>query len=1101
MGDEKNGIDSSNDQLEVGVWRPKYLSDEPCEGEGSFAVHPIIAEAVASEIKSSSPDNIALIGEWGSGKSSILAGIEKRLPDGYVFFPFDAWAHSGDSLRKSFLLSLISTIEGRFPRDKQLKGKLTVVKNDLNGCLVTTHQTERVEFPPLTSALLVAVSSYVFFGIFFSCVIELIQLCGVDLFPSFSLVDLLGLDLLSFVCAVAAGVVVYAIRRRKCHTSGTYDNLLDELSGFFGKRPTTTTMKQEQRPASLDSLTFEKNYNSILDTLDERSIHLVVAFDNIDRLNHKELESAWNTLQVFAGSSRGRSWVLMPASWSVFSYLGKTDSRNAVAKLFMRTFEIPFPISTAWKAFFMQCACEAFPSADEQERELVYLVASRLYAAQESRLPRNAKLFLNEMVSHALVHPELPISSIAIYCFLGFTAQVQQGEGASFSDEILAAIGKTSSSERLIKQVEAKHATLRNDLAMLAFGQTTPEGASEAFTVSIIRRSLSAKEQLPISAMVKDKPGAWDLIYAAVEEIVDEGNATSEWCSLQICSLNDSALTLEETDGRFRLRLGALLLSAVDSVCFMRKPGFGIVVGDVLAGASRYECERVLQMLTGALPTAISMEHGSTERAVYLEDFCEVLDRVSDAHANTGFNEFAFTVQGKDIEFFVGWISSRKKECSWLEKVVVDDPEGVARSLHLIIEEAGEERVDAIKSQVVSRLNNSWGKWMEYLAYEEVLGAYPAIEVEGSAAAHIKIATWMLLNEYGCESDVLLGLFEGTAVECDSLVQLASLDSERVDAALLDLAISDVNCLDAIESQKEELLDSQGPMKYLCGIKEGTFDDISNLVRGDSNKESYIKLFKCAWAAGEMAERSMQDCMLYSDINNDRGLRANLGKQIAASNRENELCAIPFSIDRRSLYLGVLDASKDSVFYDWLASGLSSISEKNWEHYLHRWPESDSLFQLVGHYDTTALPLPLLGVAAANLLRQGSFTETLKSPRIFDRILLSDLLLDALDEVFFERAEWRRLSSSIPKVFIESNWFNHLSVDRRLLVVERILKTNAIAHCELLESMMVHSSASPKKLFVSKLSRARELLERASKRSKMRGKGKEACSRMLAMLK
>ena len=72
---------------------------------------------------------------------------------------------TGDSLRKSFLLSLISTIEGRFPRDKQLKGKLTVVKNDLNGCLVTTHQTERVEFPPLTSALLVAVSSYVFFGI------------------------------------------------------------------------------------------------------------------------------------------------------------------------------------------------------------------------------------------------------------------------------------------------------------------------------------------------------------------------------------------------------------------------------------------------------------------------------------------------------------------------------------------------------------------------------------------------------------------------------------------------------------------------------------------------------------------------------------------------------------------------------------------------------------------------------------------------------------------------------------------------------------------------------------------------------------------------
>lgn len=91
----------------------KFISDAEAI-EDAFGVHTQTARAL-SEIITSNIQNairtIGLLGDWGSGKSTVVKYthdiLEKNQPGKYFFFTFDAWLHQGDAPRRSFLESLI----------------------------------------------------------------------------------------------------------------------------------------------------------------------------------------------------------------------------------------------------------------------------------------------------------------------------------------------------------------------------------------------------------------------------------------------------------------------------------------------------------------------------------------------------------------------------------------------------------------------------------------------------------------------------------------------------------------------------------------------------------------------------------------------------------------------------------------------------------------------------------------------------------------------------------------------------------------------------------------------------------------------------------
>ena len=94
--------------------RTGLISDLPAD-EDAFGSHDRVADTIADLVRSEPGGrSIGLEGGWGSGKSTVVNLLRKKLEAGsdssLSFFVFDAWAHQGDPLRRTFLEKLIGSV-------------------------------------------------------------------------------------------------------------------------------------------------------------------------------------------------------------------------------------------------------------------------------------------------------------------------------------------------------------------------------------------------------------------------------------------------------------------------------------------------------------------------------------------------------------------------------------------------------------------------------------------------------------------------------------------------------------------------------------------------------------------------------------------------------------------------------------------------------------------------------------------------------------------------------------------------------------------------------------------------------------------------------
>lgn len=419
------------------------LTDQPTT-QDVFGTHNRVATAIAELIANEKPGRaIAVVGPWGSGKSSVVQMVQAHLVNVADVFIFDAWTHEGDPLRRTFLESLINWL---WPKD--VPGEIHSLRKEISLRKKTKEETTA---PVLTwearvlGVLLLAVPA----GLaMFAAMVRVKQaspwlivtaLVVAMLPPLFVIVHGLGTGLrwavsrlskttvigLTVVCMVlltAAGllysswiahyifpqlvilvsvvllIVIVAIFRSSA--PGVLPLLLN--------RTVTTTRSESIDSAEPSSIDFQRWFQSIVTAHSRsRGIPLVIAIDNLDRIESGLARQLWTTMRIFfefTSDQRDkvlnerRIWLLAAFDKEAIRSLYVNDADSFISKTFQTAFSVPSLVVIHRDDFLKKQLAAAFPFCGEGLLSPVV----RLYAlkhASEISTPRRIINFVNSLGS------------------------------------------------------------------------------------------------------------------------------------------------------------------------------------------------------------------------------------------------------------------------------------------------------------------------------------------------------------------------------------------------------------------------------------------------------------------------------------------------------------------------------------------------------------------------------------------------------------------------------------------------------------------------------------------------------------------------------
>jgi hypothetical protein len=454
---------------------PSFLiEDHPGDKDSVTSDSPHKAVAVAiSEVLLNSTGGISIgvEGRWGSGKTTIINLLEDELrskkvlvghqtaaPEDnlnseqqlgghgnqtgaerdFALIRFDAWAHEGDPLRRTFLEALITElIDVGWLDKREWTNRLEIIRQKRE--VKSTKSYPRLNFWHFLiagSLLLVPI------GVpFIAAAIkdDNLSLAG----EYFSRKFLLGLALTT--APLWTFLIVFLVTLRRGRRGENQTDMEEEppaWSMFFNKvvsneqtvtsktpNPTSVEFEQEFTDAMQASLTVGGQTS-------QSNRHVVVVVDNLDRVDAEDALAIWSTLQTFFHQKRdsgtsmwsGRIWAIVlydqegiRGLWEKADNSGRgkqsiqegdsaepntLEAQRAgdvdvalsfLDKSFPVRFEVPPPVLSDWHAELKGMLNEAV-RGHETEFHAVYSVL-RAYLAAEKRLPtlRELKLFVNQI--------------------------------------------------------------------------------------------------------------------------------------------------------------------------------------------------------------------------------------------------------------------------------------------------------------------------------------------------------------------------------------------------------------------------------------------------------------------------------------------------------------------------------------------------------------------------------------------------------------------------------------------------------------------------------------------------------------------------------
>jgi hypothetical protein len=259
--------------------RFEYLSDSLPSIDsdlGDAFGHRDYANTVVREMERFPPQfTLGLFGDWGSGKSTILAEVGKQLrgqsETSTAFVLFDAWRYEGDSLRREFIRTVGEELErqGALRESFDFKGHIEAFETE------TTSSERRLGFD----------AGALRDGLIAAAIVVAIVVAMIFALPKLGLSRPTTLQVLITVSSAATAFVLFALQR------------------VVSPDPVQATRRRLEFPDQ-----FAANFRGLLDNVGVK--RLVIAIDNLDRCSPARVTEVLSSVKTFlepAFEQAGRS--------------------------------------------------------------------------------------------------------------------------------------------------------------------------------------------------------------------------------------------------------------------------------------------------------------------------------------------------------------------------------------------------------------------------------------------------------------------------------------------------------------------------------------------------------------------------------------------------------------------------------------------------------------------------------------------------------------------------------------------------------------------------------------------------------------------------
>lgn len=421
--------------------RRTTLLPERKPGEEIVGGHKQVARALADTVKEEHGGAIALVGPYGSGKSTVVDYARHLLRDDphVSFVTIDAWAHRGEPLLRAVLARLLERAR-RIP-NARLSRAFSQVETKLGPPKSTAKKTTRsgltligLALGALTIALPLAYAfiepeaqNFLF---------KIGEWEGeIQSVPTYSAHALALVGTLVFAL-ITWGVVERRLRQQENRTrSQGHDR---EATALFEQTVTvdTTETVVDRDPTSVE---FENTFRQLMELmLRDPEQRVVLAVDDLDRLKDGDARTVWSALRVFADASkdqkwRKRFWIVVALTDQTLTDQARTsagieDSPNRdgseaasdvwIDKSFVSVLRVPPLVPSQSASFLAKHLVKGFPEHPPSVCNDIAKVYA--YLRPGDHPPRRLKRFVNDLVMSYRQHGDaIPLPGQAAFLLGG----------------------------------------------------------------------------------------------------------------------------------------------------------------------------------------------------------------------------------------------------------------------------------------------------------------------------------------------------------------------------------------------------------------------------------------------------------------------------------------------------------------------------------------------------------------------------------------------------------------------------------------------------------------------------------------------------------